>query len=208
MLIALLLSLTSSELLFDKDVAGKKTEVSWMIEEKDNLIQIVGEANKKKTQLFCDVNFYINKYFSDESLDGDTFSVLKEDHTLVAKKVTQGAESAKSYNIEGKNWVQDFSFGLKPYFMSDQSEYKFEIINPKDLIMRTMVAMKEEIDMKTFNGVEYRARRVMVTLDGFYRKFWRAELWYDTKTFNLLYYKANEGPGTPYTILTIKEIKQ
>jgi len=56
--------------------------------------------------------------------------------------------------------------------------------------------------------VEYRAQKVKVTLDGFYKKFWKAELWYDTKSHNLLYYKANEGPSTPYTILTIKELKK
>lgn len=208
MFFSFLLTLSVSSLIFDKDVAGKKSEINWVIEEKNKLIEILGIADKKKTEIICDLDFYITKYLSEETGKNDSFTVTKSDGTLLVEKSNGSSLSQKQYNISGKNWVQDFSFGLRPFFMSSSDTYKFEIINPKDLVMRTMVASKEEIDMKTFNGVQYRARRVKVTLDGFYKKFWKAELWYDTKTFNLLYYKANEGPSTPYTILTIKELKK
>lgn len=208
MLFCFLMSLSASSLTFDKDVGGKKTQIDWLIEHKDKVIEILGQADQKKTEIICDLNYYIASYFSEESSKTDIFKVVRQDDQLIAERGSGAAKIQKTYNIAGKTWVQDFSFGLRPFFASTKSDYKFEIINPKDLIMRTMVAMKEEIDMKTFNGIQYRARRVRVTLDGFYKKFWKAELWYDTKTYNLLYYKANEGPATPYTVLTLKELKK
>lgn len=208
MIFSLLLTISGMNLIFDKEVAGKKSQITWLIEEKNKLIEIIGDADNKKTEILCDLEFFIEKYVSLHESQSDIFSVIKTDNTLTVEKASGSSKTQKQYNIAGKNWVQDFSFGLRPFFVSNQSQYKFEIINPKDLVMRTMIATKEEIDMKTFNNVQYRARRVRVTLDGFYKKFWKADLWYDTKTFNLLYYKANEGPSTPYTILTLKEIKQ
>jgi hypothetical protein len=208
MFFSVILALSSSSLIFDKDVGGKKSEINWLIEEKNKLIEIIGSADQKKTEIFCDLDFYISSYFSEESSKNDTFKVTKTNNELLVEKSNGSSINQKQYNINGKNWVQDFSFGLRPFFASSKNDYKFEIINPKDLVMRTMVATKEEIEMKTFNGIEYRARRVKVTLDGFYKKFWKAELWYDTKTYNLLYYKANEGPSTPYTVLTLKELKK
>lgn len=208
MFFSFLLTLSVNSLVFDKDVGGKKSEINWVVEEKNKLIEILGVADKKKTEILCDLDFYMTQYLTEETGKNESFKVSKLDGALMVEKSNGSSLNQKQYNIAGKNWVQDFSFGLKPFFMSSSDNYKFEIINPKDLVMRTMVASKEEIDIKTFNGVEYRARRVKVTLDGFYKKFWKAELWYDTKTYNLLYYKANEGPSTPYTILTIKELKK
>ena len=56
---------------------------------------------------------------------------------------------------------------------------------------------------KTFD-----ARKLKITLTGFFKSmFWKAQLWYDIKTNVLVKYKANEGPDTPTTKVTIKSIK-
>lgn len=204
---SLIMFIAASTLVFDKDVAGKKTEVSWQIMDKGKELEILGSNDGKITEIFCDLAFHFSKYIA-KTKGNEQFSVDREGDTLIVTKQTGENTKQQNYDIGKKNWVQDFSFGLRPFFMSSATEHKFEIINPKDLVMRTMVATKEEIEMKVFNGVEYRAQKVKVTLDGYYRKFWKAELWFDTKTHNLLYYKANEGPSTPYTILTIKELKK
>ncbi len=202
------LLLATSALVFDKDVSGKKTEISWQVATKDKLIEIMGKAEGKITEITADLSYKIEKYLSQQPDNQSTFTVTRDHDTLNVEMNSTSENKQKQYNIGGKNWVQDFSFGLRPFFISDADEYKFEIVNPKDLVMRTMVAYKDEIDYKMFNNVQYRARKVKITLDGFYKKFWKAELWYDTETLNLLYYKANEGPSTPYTILTIKELKK
>jgi len=200
--------LVTSTVVFDKDVQGKKTEVSWLIEQKEKMIEILGKAENKKTEIVCDLNYHFHQYSAQQAGQDNIFTVKRDQNNLVVEVTGTGNVKSETYDIGKKNWVQDFSFGLRPFFISDDDSIKFEIINPKDLIIRTMVATKCEIEYKTFNSVEYRAQKVKVTLDGFYKKFWKAELWYDTKSHNLLYYKANEGPSTPYTILTIKELKK
>jgi hypothetical protein len=202
----LALLVLSTHLIFDKDVCGKKTEILWTVDDQNAQIDICSVVEGKKTHILCDKEYRFHRYLS-ESNQNETFSVIKQGNTLVAQKNQNGIIKEQKYELGEKLWIQDFSFGLRQFFVSNQDQIKFEIINPKDLVMRTMVAIKEEIDYKTFHNIEYRARRVKVTLDGFYKKFWKAELWFDTKTHNLLYYKANEGPSTPYTTLTLKELK-
>ncbi len=207
MFIYLFLALSTTNLVFDKEVSGKKSEISWIIEAKNKLIEIIGKTASESTEILCDDAFKFLKYTSIQNNKDNVFTVTRDGNKLVATKNSSDGLEQKTYDLGSKVWAQDFSFGLKSFFQSSLDELKFEIINPKDLIMRTMVATKAEIEYKTFLGKEYRARKVKVTLDGYYRKFWKAELWYDTKTYNLLYYKANEGPSTPYTTLTLKELK-
>lgn len=203
----LFMALSPFNLVFDKDVSGKKTEIRWIVEPKNKLIEILGKTLGESTEIICDQSFKFLSYSSLDSSDDQSFTVTRDNHLLKATKKSQSGSKEKTFDIGSKSWSQDFSFGLKSFFLSSDNEYKFEIINPKDLVIRTMVATKGEIEYKLFNGIEFRARKVKVTLDGYYKKFWKAELWYDTKTCNLLYYKANEGPSTPYTILTLKELK-
>ena len=208
MILPICFMLLTSSVTFDKDVSGKKTEIAWQLNTKDKLIEIMGNAEGKVTEIVCDLAYHFEKYFSQTSDNQDGLTVTRTNNTLFVEMKSKSGLKQQEYDIGGKNWVQDFSFGLRPFFSSEQEEYKFEIVNPKDLVMRTMIATKCEMDYKTFNNVQYRARKVKVTLEGFYKKFWKAELWYDTQSLNLLYYKANEGPSTPYTILTIKELKK
>jgi hypothetical protein len=205
----LLSVLAVTNLIFDKDVSGKKSEISWTVDQKSKEIEIIGKSSGEETKIFCDLNYFVVNYLCSYSNSKDsTFSITREDGALNVTSKNGNDIKQKTYDIGKKNWIQDFSFGLRPFFMSDQEEIKFEIVNPKDLVIRTMVATKDVIEYKTFNNVEYRARKVKLTLDGFYKKFWKAEIWFDTKTHNLLYYKANEGPSTPYTTIVLKELKK
>ncbi len=95
--------------------------------------------------------------------------------------------------------MQEFVFGFKDFLVSNDREYKFEILNPQDLDMHDMIAIKEYVEELKIDNATYVAQKVKITLQGFKRRFWRAEAWYDTKTQRLLRYKANEGPGTPIT---------
>jgi hypothetical protein len=62
-----------------------------------------------------------------------------------------------------------------------------------------MIATKLDVEDLTINGKIYNAQKLKITLQGFKKRFWKAEVWYDTATHLMLRYKANEGPGTPIT---------
>jgi hypothetical protein len=66
-----------------------------------------------------------------------------------------------------------------------------------------MVAKKQGIEKLTIKEKTYDALEVVVTLQGFKSMFWKAQVWYDVKTNDLLQYKSNEGPHTPTTTVTL-----
>jgi hypothetical protein len=66
-----------------------------------------------------------------------------------------------------------------------------------------MVAKKLEKETLKIHDTTYQAILVEVTLQGFKSMFWKAQIWYDAKTYDLLQYKSNEGPNTPTTTVTL-----
>ena len=57
-------------------------------------------------------------------------------------------------------------------------------------------------------GTKYNAQKVKVTLTGFKKNFWKAQLWFDKESHLLIRYRANEAPGTPYTETTLIEVEK
>ena len=66
-----------------------------------------------------------------------------------------------------------------------------------------MIATKDYVEDLSINGKSYKAQKLKITLQGFKKRFWKAEVWYDLQTLELLRYKANEGPGTPITEINL-----
>jgi hypothetical protein len=139
-----------------------------------------------------------------EKVDQDReFKVSREGSTLKVQFKEKGKEKTKNYDIGQTPWIQEFKFGFQPFLSSNQKEYKFYIINPKDLGLHGMVATKEQVEELTIEGKKYLTQKLKVTLQGFKKKFWRAEVWFDQETQMMVKYKANEGPGTPTTEITL-----
>lgn len=208
MLISLLGFILGTSLIFDEEVSGNKKEVPWLIKDSTTAVELVCALPERTTAIICDDRFLPKSYEMKDPSKEEQLSISRDGQTLQIIKKVRSEEKQKNYQMKTTNWVQDFSFGLRPFFNSSDTEWKFDIVNPKDLSLRTMVATKLEMEYKTFYGIKYRAQKVKVTLDGYLKKFWKAEIWFDTITHNLLYYKANEGPSTPYTIITLKELKK
>ena len=208
MLISLLGLILGTSLVFNEEVSGTKKEIPWRIDDTKNAVELISVLPERTTAIICDSHFFPKSYELKDPSKQEELNIKREGQKLLISKKAGTDEKTKNYQMKTKNWVQDFSFGLRPFFSSSDTEWKFDIVNPKDLSLRTMVATKLEMEYKTFYGIKYRAQKVKVTLDGYLKKFWKAEIWFDTKTYNLLYYKANEGPSTPYTTITLKEIKK
>ena len=68
-----------------------------------------------------------------------------------------------------------------------------------------MQASKEGTERVKFNEKcgKREVLKVKISLTGFKKIFWKAELWFDQETGDLLKYRANEGPNTPTSTITL-----
>ena len=190
--------LQSEEIVYKSEREKKVTHSTWKIDKKKPIIAIVGTDGKETTKIECTSNKGFLSYteFKD---DEETLKISRENDRLIAEK----QEHRKEYHIGNTPWIQDFAFGLWSFLESADTSYKFCIVNPYKLDMHKMVATKHEVKTVTVNGTEYDIRIVNVTLQGFQKNMWKAELWYNVKSNDLIRYKANEGPFTPITITSL-----
>ena len=100
-------------------------------------------------------------------------------------------------------WIQEFKFGFQPFLKSQDKELPFTIVYSKDTTLHDMIATKEKIEKVTVGSKTYETQKLKITLQGFKKRFWKAEAWFDLETNLMVKYTSNEGPGTPSIEVTL-----
>jgi hypothetical protein len=181
----------------------RKLETVWTIDKKEKEILFKGENAEGVTTFKMTPDYVMQEFNYNAKNKNTTYTMTLTDHMVKAKGNYDGKEIGAEYSTEKMGWIQEFNFSLRPFLKSDKKEYKFIIINPYDLSSNKMAAKKKDIEELTINGKTYVAQKVVITLQGFKSMFWGADAWYDTKSFAMLKYEANEGPNTPTTTTTL-----
>ncbi len=194
--------MASQEMIYQALTQGTATKVNWKIETTDDKILVSGQNKGRDVFLECSRSYSFLSFH--ETVDSNReFSVSRQGNTLNVRFKENNKQRTKSYDIGTTPWIQEFKFGFQPFLSSEDSQYKFHIVNPKDLTLHSMVATKEQQETLILNGKTFRTQKLKVTLQGFKKKFWKAEVWFDLESRMMLKYKANEGPGTPTTEITL-----
>jgi hypothetical protein len=189
--------------IYSTDVGGHEFKTTWTTENKDDVWQFHGENMKDKMLMVTSPSQTTTQSFDCYSKSGNNFySIRREGDILFARSENNGKKVKKVLSLNGDAWVQEFDFSLKPYVLSKANDFKFSIVNPKDLSLHNMIASKQGLDQIDINGKQFTAQKVKITLCGFKKMFWHADLWFDQKTGDLLRYEANDGPNTPMRIIT------
>ncbi len=186
-----------------KDNVRKDTK--WKIEKQNTDLSIYGEDKDQAFSLLCTPQFFLSAYQQQDKQIGKEVSIKRQNNKLIVSSKEKKREKTKTYDIKDKAWIQEFKFGFQSFLSSTNAEYKFCIVNPKDLDIHDMIATKEAVENITIEGKNYTAQKIKVTLQGFRKRFWKAEVWFDKESLTLLKYRANEGPGTPMTEVTLLE---
>lgn len=189
--------------IYTKDVEGRESKTTWKLAFKDDQLHINGESLSGNTKIITNSE-RITQSFSHQSKNGkNEYTIYRDGPTLLAHRNVDGKQTNRHFKI-GKNlWLQEFDFSFKPFILSNQRDFHFSIIDPKKLDLHDMIATKQAFERLQLNGEERETLRVKVTLTGFKKMFWHADLWFDPQTGDLFIYKANEGPNTPTSIITL-----
>ncbi len=193
----------SKEILTYEKISSKGTHsitYTVTIDKNDYVVEI--EGKDQKTTLKASMPFSLKSYVTKKNKDFYEFFV--EGSVIKAKGLIQGETLLAEFKASKKMpWIQEFDFGLRPLLESSKNSINFQLINPKNFKMHKMVAKKEKQESLKIGTTTYEAVLVEITLHGFKSMFWKAQVWYDKKTHDLLLYKANEGPNTPLTTVTL-----
>lgn len=196
---------SDQKIVYQSVTSGEKTMVQWQVKEtEEDVLKISGISKGSDIEIECSRDFFLNSY-SEKMGAANSLSLTKEGKVLIVDSQEKGKQKLKSYKIGDTPWVQDFKFGLQTFLGSKDKSYNFYILNPKDLALHEMVATKDLEEVLDIGDKKYNAQRVKITLTGFKKKFWKAMAWFDKESLLLIKYRANEGPGTPYTEVTLLE---
>lgn len=189
--------------VYHEDIEGYELQTRWIIHLSNKGLNIEGTNSLAKTFIFCSENHSLEKFLYQTHNGKFQYLLEREGEALRVEGNFDGKKKIKTYKIGEATWLQEFGFGLRSFLESSSKEYKFCFVNPKDLSLVKMVAYKKKTETINVNEEKIEARRVYVTLQGWKRAFWSADVWYDLKSNDLVLCKANRGPNTPFTVVTL-----
>ena len=194
-------------LTYQSKTAGKVREVQWEVQDDDEQFLVSGKTLGSNVAMTLSQDFSFLEY-EEQSKPRRDFSIKRRGSTLFLKGTKLGKKIVKTYSIGQDYWVQEFNFGLRPLLNSPKKTMTFHIISPKDFAIHELVATKEGEEVIQVGESEYVTEKVKITLTGFKKRFWKGLIWFDKERNVLVRYKANEGPGTPYTETTLLEAEK
>jgi hypothetical protein len=193
---------SDQKITYQSVTAGEKTTAEWNVKVVDSNLQITALSKGSDITMECSSDYFLKSYTEVVKQDR-LLSITKEGAVLVVNSQDKGKQKLKSYKIGNTPWVQEFKFGLQTFLKASDKTYNFYILNPKDLALHEMIATKEAEEVLEIGDKKYTTQRLKITLTGFKKKFWKAYAWFDKADQVLVKYRANEGPGTPYTETTL-----
>lgn len=189
--------------IYHKDVEGRESKTTWKLQFRDDQLHIDGESLSGNTKIITNPE-RITQSFSHKSKNGQNeYTIHREGPILIARSNVNGDQTERHYKVGKDLWLQEFDFSFKPYILSNLRNLHFAIVHPKKLDLHNMIATKQALEPLNLNGKLIETLRVKVTLTGFKKMFWHADLWFDPQEGDLLMYKANEGPNTPTSVITL-----
>lgn len=189
---------TDQTLIYQALLEGVATQTKWIISEGQSMVKISGKNRGNDIDLEYSPAFSLIHY-TEKELKESPFEIRLNGSEL--EVLNKGKN--KLLKLGKYPWIQEFKFGFRPFLQSSDKELAFSIVYSKDTSLHEMLATKELIETLKIEGTEHSAQKIKVTLKGFKKRFWKAEIWYDIATFRMLKYRSNEGPGTPFVEVTL-----
>lgn len=191
-------------LRYEKAIGKDVESISWTTKKEKAKTTTIIKGEKGTTTIeYAPDHSIINYSYNALSAPPPTYTIERKDNVLISSTKGRNKNMVKEYKIGRRAWIQHFGSGLTPFVLSDKDEQEFMIFSPKRQSWHELVAKKKAVQKITVNGKKYEAQKVKVSLDGFFSMFWKAELWFDKTTGELLMETSNEGPKTPHYLLKI-----
>jgi hypothetical protein len=191
-------------LVYTKETGGVEITTTYTVDQDHDQYHVQGANKDQTTEILSAIPYKALSFSYTSKKNSDQYTFVLKEATLTADGIVKGEKLHAVYKIARNSaWIQEFEFGFLPFLTSNKKSLDFDILHPKNFKLHKMTAKKHKIETLRIGEASYQAQMVTITLQGFKSMFWKAQLWYDTVSHNLLMYKANEGPHTPTTTISL-----
>ena len=190
--------------IYQREIKGKNSKTTWTVEEKGQKLHIQGLSDSGKTVVITALPLNTKSFSYQSKKEKNAYQIDRNGPFLCAKRTENGHTMQKKFNIGNDFWIQEFDFSMRAFILSKADSLKFYTVHPTRLSLHHMVATKSsKVEKVVIRDHSYETVQVRVTLIGIKKMLWKAELWFDLKTGDLLRYRANEGPNTPTSVISL-----
>ncbi|KPK33288.1 MAG: hypothetical protein AMS24_01540 [Chlamydiae bacterium SM23_39] len=192
---------------YEETIKNRSNEYQIFLKKKIKEICITSSDRYSDIKIIYSPSFFTEKYFYKSKNKNLNFSILKQKKDLLVKGYKNGKIFKKKYKLKDP-WIQQFSFGLKPFILSKEKKIYFCLISPKNFSKQDMLAKKIKKELFYIGEKKYTSQKIHISLPGFKKIFWKATCWFDIENGDLLKYEGNNGPKTPLSTTLLKTKKK
>tara|TARA_B100000427_G_C15505798_1_gene593900 strand:- start:1746 stop:2399 length:654 start_codon:yes stop_codon:yes gene_type:complete len=126
-----------------------------------------------------------------------SFTAIRNNETIVITGQNNNEPINKTINVSTIPWFQTPGFLLKPFILSDKESIQFLFLRIKTLTPILLEVKKIEEETLILNNVERIAIKTELYPPNFLKYFWKATMWFEKETGNVLKYDGLiSGPGS------------
>lgn len=138
--------------------------------------------------------------------NGTDISAIRSENMISIAGQLKNEKYEKEFKIDDLPWYQEWGLGLKAFIQSDKNSTRYWSIDPNKLRIATFEAKKKKIEIIKNNGEEIESIYVKISLTGFLKLFWSADMWFRRSDGTHVYSRMKRGPVGP--IMTVQLIKE
>ncbi len=135
------------------------------------------------------------------------YVAVRNGPTIEVSGRSQGEEVSEVFTLSGEApWIQSIERSLREFALSDDRRIEFWTIQPGDIQLRRLQAVRRGRNAITVDGTLTDAWEIRLGLPGFASLFWSATYWFRTSDGLFVRSEAVRGwPGTPVTVVELVE---
>ena len=180
------------------EILGKEKEFlsRWEIS-KHNNEQIISGNTLLDEIVVKTINGTTIEWINKRKHKNKTFTATRTNKTITIIGKENNNPINKTINVSNFPWFQTPGFLLKPFILSDKETIQFLFLRIKSLTPILLEVKKIKEETLILNNKKHIAIKTELYPPNFLKYFWKATMWFDKKTGNVLKYDGLiSGPGS------------
>ena len=180
------------------EILGKEKEFlsRWEISTTKNEQTISGNTLLDKL-IVKTINGSTVEWINERKHENKSFKAIRNTNTITITGKTDKKIINKTINVSDLPWFQTPGFLLKPFILSKKEYIQFLLIRPKSLTPILLEIRKIKDETLILNNIKHTTIKTELYPPNFLKYFWKATMWFDKKTGNVLKYDGLiSGPGS------------
>ncbi|RAP26160.1 hypothetical protein DID74_02450 [Candidatus Marinamargulisbacteria bacterium SCGC AG-333-B06] len=180
------------------EILGKEKEFlsRWEISRTKNE-QIISGNTLLDELIVKTINGTTVEWYNKRKHENKEFKAIRNDETIIITGQKNNEPINKTINVSTIPWFQTPGFLLKPFILSKQKSIQFLIIRTKSLTPILLEVKKIKEEPLILNNSTHTAIKTELYPPNFLKYFWKASMWFDKETGNVLKYDGLiSGPGS------------